>query len=257
VQNARAGVETALSRVEGARAAVSSAEAALEGALAGVESARSGEENALAGIQSAQAAVAAAEKDIERLSITAPFAGLLETDTAELGSLMQPASPCATIIQLDPIKIVGFAPETAISRVELGARAGARLVEGDDVTGEVTFVSRSADPVTRTFRVELTVPNDDLSIRDGQTAEIAIEAEGAVAHMLPQSALTLNDEGALGVRTVTEDDTALFMAVDLLRDTRDGVLVTGLPETVDVITVGQEYVTDGVPLAPTYEEVIQ
>ena len=50
----------------------------------------------------------------------APFAGLLETDTAELGALLQTGSPCATIIQLDPIKFVGFVPEA-----ELYARAEA------------------------------------------------------------------------------------------------------------------------------------
>ncbi len=257
IEGSSAAVESALSRIEGARAAVISANAQLEGALAGVESARSGEENALAGIQAAQAGLAAADKEIERLQVHAPFGGLLETDTAELGALMQPGSACATVIQLDPIKIVAFVPETEVSRVNLGARAGARLTDAREVVGEVTFVSRSADPVTRTFRIELTVANDDLSIRDGQTAEIAIEADGAPAHFLPSSALTLNDEGALGVRTVTTDDTAKFLPVTLVRDTREGVWLAGLPDQVDVITVGQEFVTDGVTVAPSFEEVIQ
>ncbi|MDA7426554.1 efflux RND transporter periplasmic adaptor subunit [Thalassococcus lentus] len=257
VENARAGVETALSSVEGARAAVISAKASLEGALAAIEAALSGEENARAGIQSAEAALATTDKEIDRLSITAPFSGLLETDTAELGALMQPGGVCATIIQLNPIKIVGFVPEVDVARVELGARAGARLVGDTEVVGQVSFVSRSADPVTRTFRVELTAENADLLIRDGQTAAIAIEAEGAPAHLLPQSALTLNDEGDLGVRSIDADGLALFNPVKLLRDTRDGVWVTGLPDQVDVITVGQEFVTDGVPVAPSFEEVIQ
>lgn len=257
LQGAKAAVASALSAVEGAKAAVISAKSQLEGALAGVQSAKTGEEGALSAIQSAEAAVAAAAKEIERLKVHAPFAGLLETDTAELGALMQPGSACATVIQLNPIKIVGYVPETTVARVDLGARAGARLTNGRIVEGKVSFVSRSADPLTRTFAVELTVDNADLTIRDGETAEIAIEAEGAKAHFLSQSTLTLNDEGKLGVRTVTDQDSVQWMDVSILRDTRDGVWITGLPDEVDVITVGQEYVTNGVTVVPSYEDIIQ
>ena len=245
--SARAGLTSAEAAVEGAQAGISSAEASVEGAKAGVEAAR-------AGIQSAQAAVAAAERELERLNITAPFAGLLESDTAELGTLMQPGSPCATVIQLDPIKLVGFVPEADVAKVETGAMAGAELSSGERVRGPVTFLSRSADPATRTFRVEIEVPNPDLDVRDGQTAEILIEAEGRSAHRLAASSLTLNDDGDIGVRVVDESDVARFLPVTVLRDTAEGVLVTGLPESVDVIVVGQEYVRDGVPVAPTYRE---
>jgi multidrug efflux system membrane fusion protein len=123
--------------------------------------------------------------------------------------------------------------------------------------GEVTFLSRSADPETRTFRVEIEVPNADLAIRDGQTAEIAIASAGVNAHLIPQSAMTLNDDGTLGVRMVDGDDIVAFAPVTIMRDTMQGVWVTGLPDTADVIVVGQEYVTAGVKVAPTWEEVSQ
>jgi multidrug efflux system membrane fusion protein len=237
-------------RVAATRAAVRSAEA-------GVESARSQLETVKANIQSAEAAVDSAETEMARLEIAAPFAGLLESDTAELGSLLQPGGLCATLIGLDPIRIVGFVPETEVDRIEVGARAGARLVTGRELTGEVTFLSRSADPTTRTFRVEITVPNPDLSVRDGQTAEILVEADGAMAHLLPQSALTLDDDGTLGVRTVTQENAARFVPVTLLRDTINGVWVAGLPDEVAVIVLGQEYVTDGVPVEVTWREATQ
>ncbi|CUH76675.1 efflux RND transporter periplasmic adaptor subunit [Tropicibacter naphthalenivorans] len=257
VETARAAVETATSGIANAKAGLASAKAQKESAAAAVQAAMTGEESARSAIQSAEAAVASGQNELDRLAIHAPFGGLLETDTAELGALMQTGSACATVIQLDPIKLVGFAPETEIARVKDGARAGARMVDGREITGTVSFVSRSADPVTRTFRVEITLPNADLSIRDGQTVEIAIEADGAPAHLLAQSTLTLNDEGELGVRTISDASEALFMPVTLLRDTRQGVWVTGLPDAVDVITVGQEYVTDGVPVAPSFEEILQ
>ncbi|MHA7877196.1 efflux RND transporter periplasmic adaptor subunit [Roseivivax sp.] len=248
-------------RVAATTAGVRSAEAAVSSARAGLESARAGVESTKAAIESAEAAVARAEDELAKTTIKAPFAGLLESDTAELGALMQSGgmggAPCATILQLDPIKLVGFVPETEVGRIEVGAPAGARLTEGGEIAGRVTFVSRSADPVTRTFRVEVTADNAGLAISAGQTAEIVIEAEGEPAHLLPQSALTLNDEGQIGVRTVTEERTALFLPVEILRDTARGIFVGGLPDEVDVILLGQEYVTDGVPVAPSYEEILQ
>ena len=244
-------------RVANTEAAVQSAQASITTAEAGVKAAEAGLDALQASIESAQAAVERAQTDIDRLQITAPFSGVLETDTAELGSLLQPGGLCATVIQLDPIKVVGFVPENEINRVEVGAMAGARLNQGTEVQAQVTFLSRSADPTTRTFRVELTVPNPELAIRDGQTAEILIQSDGVLAHVLAASSLTLNDDGTLGVRTINADSRVEFMPVTVLRDSPEGVFVTGLPEEVDVITVGQEFVTEGVEVAPSFEEVIQ
>lgn len=244
-------------RVANTEASVQGAQATITTAEAGLKAAEAGLDGLTASIESAHAAVTRAQTEIDRLKITAPFAGVLETDTAELGSLLQPGGLCATVIQLDPIKVVGFVPETEISRVEVGALAGTRLNEGPDLQARVTFLSRSADPTTRTFRVELTVPNPDLAIRDGQTAEILIQSQGVMAHVLASSSLTLNDEGTLGVRVIDADSTAQFKPVKVLRDAPEGIYVTGLPDQVDVITVGQEFVTDGVTVAPSFEEVIQ
>ncbi|MEP2718230.1 efflux RND transporter periplasmic adaptor subunit [Pseudophaeobacter sp.] len=236
---------------------LAASKAAERSAVAGIASAKGGLETARAGIESAIAAVAAARKEIERLTITAPFDGLLESDSAELGSLVLPGDHCATVIQLDTIKVVGFVPETLVNKVGLGALAQAELATGEVVQGQVTFVSRSADQSTRTFEVEITVANPDLSIRDGQTADIAISAQGATAHKLPQSALTLNKQGQLGVRIVREDLTAGFIAIELLRDEADGIWVGGLPDTVDVIIMGQDFVTSGVAVAPSFVEASQ
>jgi membrane fusion protein, multidrug efflux system len=237
---------------------VAATDAAVAAARAGVTSATAGLETARSGIQAARAAVASAEKEIDRLTIVAPFSGLLESDTAELGSLLQPGALCATIIQLDPVKLVAFVPETEVHRVTTGALARARLAAGgQELNGKVSFLSRSADPNTRTFRVEINVANRDLSIRDGQTAEIVVASAGIEAHLIPQSALTLNDEGTLGVRLIDDEAVVSFAPVTLLRDTVDGVWVGGLASEIDLIVLGQEYVTAGVQVAPTWRELGQ
>ena len=208
--------------------------------------------SATAALQGAQAAVAATQKELDRLIITAPFNGVLEEDTAELGAYLAAGGLCARVIALDPIKLVGFLPETEVDKVTLAAQVGAELATGQRILGQVTYLSRSADATTRTFRVEAEVPNAEFTIREGQTVEMMIATAGARAHLLPGSALTLNDAGVLGVRLAV-GDAARFMPVTLLRDTPDGVLVTGLPDRADVIVRGQEYVTEGTPLIVTVD----
>lgn len=229
-------------------------QASVSAAEAGIKSAESGLGASDSGIEAAAANVAAALRELHRLNITAPFDGVLETDTAELGSLMQVGALCATVIQLDPIKLVGFVPEADVNRVTMGALAGAELATGDRVQGQVVFISRSADQTTRTFAVEISVANPDLAIRDGQTATIAITAAGEVAHRLPQSSLTLSNTGKLGVRTVDANNIVQFIPIALVRDDVDGIWVSGLPDQVDVIVMGQDFVTQGVAVTPTYRE---
>lgn len=209
---------------------------------------------ARATLQAAQAAVNAAKIEIGRLEITAPFAGIIEEETAELGSLMQPGTLCATIMLLDPIRIVAYVPETLVAAIDPGAAAQIRLPDGKSFAARVSFVANSADPETRTFRVELTAPNPHGAIRDGQSAAVSIEAAGIAAHLIPASALTLDDDGTMGLRLVEADDTVHFQPVQLVRDTQEGVLLTGLPDTARVIVVGQEFVREGVTVDVTLRE---
>ena len=208
--------------------------------------------SARAAKQSAQAAVDAAVEELARLVMHAPFDGMLESDTAEMGSLLQPGAVCATLIKLDPIRLVGFVSERQVDRLEVGALAGGRLASGRDVMGEVSFISRAADPATRTFRVEVTVANEDSSIREGQSAEMLIQAEGEEGHLLPGSALTLSDDGVLGIRAVDDQHRVIFLPVSVQRDTSEGVWLAGLPDAVSAIVVGQEFVREGVRVEVTW-----
>lgn len=194
----------------------------------------------------ALAAVEAAQAELNRLTIRAPFDGILESDTAELGSLLTPGSLCGKVTQLDPMLFVGYASEAQIDQISSGALAGARLPNGTEVLGRVGFVSRMADAATRTFRVEVTVPNTDLSLRVGQSADILIAAQSQRGALVPVSALTLDDTGRLGLRVVDENSVVGFAPVTILRDSAQGVWVQGLPDPADVIVVGQEFVTQGV-----------
>ena len=139
--------------------------------------------------------------------------------------------------------------EQEVDHILVGQTATARLINGRNISGEISFISRVSDPETRTFLVEVTLPNQDGRIRDGMTAELQIDLPAEVAHRLPQSALTLDDDGRLGVR-IADAGVARFIEVRILRDEVDGIWVTGLPDTASVIIVGQEFARDGRAIAP-------
>jgi multidrug efflux system membrane fusion protein len=65
--------------------------------------------------------------------------------------------------------------------------------------------------------------------------------------------MTLNNTGDLGIRAVV-DGLAKFYKVKIVRDTSDGIWLSGLPEKIEVIVVGQEYVIDGRKVLTTYQE---
>lgn len=195
-------------------------------------------------LQAAQARLDRVRWDIGQLEVRAPFDGVLETDTAELGALLSQGAFCANVIDLSKVKVTAFVSEQEVDALSVGQPAHAKLINGVAADGRITFISRMADEDTRTFAVEITLDNKNGRLRDGMTAELQVELPAQRAHLLPQQALTLNDDGRLGVRT-DEDGIARFRPVTILRDTIDGVWVAGLAEEARIIVVGQEFVRDG------------
>ena len=177
--------------------------------------------------------------------IVAPFSGYLETLRVEEGDFLNTGAVCAALIDPDPMLIVADIAEKDIAQVELGSEASAKLISGRYISGEVTFIASSADKNTRTFRVEISVDNKDRTIRDGVSAEIYIKGKQEAAHKISPAILSLNDQGKLGVRTVTSDNRVEFKEINILEDTNSGMWVSGLGEEARIITLGQEYVFQG------------
>lgn len=200
---------------------------------------------ARAAVEAAQANVRRMEIEVDRTRIRAPFNGVLDQRPAEVGDYLRTGDTCGVVIDPDPLLVVGFVSERDIGKLSQGAPGRGRLVDGTEVEGTVRFIATQAEAATRTFRVELAVPNPEATIRQGITAELRIPIAEIDAHFISPAVLTLNDEGTLGVRTVTEDEIVRFVPVSIIEDTGTGVWVSGLPLEATVITVGQEYVIDG------------
>ena len=205
---------------------------------------------AQAGVSSAQSAVDNAKEELGRTEIVAKVAGVVQDPLATAGSMLAIGTPCATIVQLDPMVFIAQVPESRVGLAKIGLDASIATVTGQTADGKVSFVSATADPATRSFPIEIEIPNADFALRDGVTATATVNLGSAPAHLVPQSVLTLNDEGDLGVRAVVSDK-AKFYPIQIASDTRDGVWVLGLPASIDIITVGQEFVNDGQAVTAT------
>lgn len=201
----------------------------------------------------ASARVKQAELDMARLEIRAPFNGVVENVHMEVGQFVGPGSNCVTLVDLDPMLLVGSVSEIELPNVTTGLTAHALLPDGRRVSGEVSFVGKTAEDGTRTYPIEIHVENAGLDIPSGVSAQIRIPVESLPAQKISPALLVLDDTGRMGVRTIDAENTVEFHPVHLLGDDTDGIWVTGLPSVARLITVGQQLVVSGELVEPTHD----
>jgi multidrug efflux system membrane fusion protein len=201
-----------------------------------------------AALDSSMAATQRAELALKRTKIIAPFSGIMESRAVEVGDLMDNGGSCGTLLDDTPMLLTGVMSEQDVAKVSAGASVMASLVTGETVQGKLTYISRAADPASRSYRIEIELSPSDFPIRHGLTAEIYIAGEEIQAHLITPSALTLNDAGATGVKLVDSNNVVQFAQVTIVGEStgfNPGFWVTGLPAQANVITLGQEIVFAG------------
>lgn len=205
-------------------------------------------------LANARAELKRAQVDVQNLKIRAPFDGLVNSRAVELGDFVRRGEECATILDLNPILVVGEVSESQVANLQPGSKASAQLQLGQLVEGRLRYVSQEAHPVTRAYRVEVAVANPDGALRSGISARMALPTGEVQAHRINASLLTLDDRGDLGVRTLDEEQRVRFVNVRLVSDENEGVWIAGLPSNTTLITVGQEYVSEGEKVEVELEE---
>ena len=206
-----------------------------------------------ASLEAAEAAVKIAEVELAYTRIEAPFDGVVDQRVVELGDFVDRGEAIARLVELDPILIVTQVNERDVQRLAVGTPGKARLMTGATVEGHIRHISAIADEATRTFRVELEVANPEGAIADGMTAEIALPLNRVQAHLVSPAILTLSDSGLIGVKAVDESSHVVFHPVKIVDTDNSGVWISGLPDEVTLITVGQEYVSVGETVEPVFE----
>jgi membrane fusion protein, multidrug efflux system len=193
----------------------------------------------------AESALSQAQAAADRLTLSAPFAGTVDMVNVELGEWVQSGTPIATLIALDPIVVKAEVSERDVTHAAVGAKAVVRLVSGVEMEGTVRHLAKKASDKTRTFALEVALPNPDGVIPSGMTAEVRLSTAAQKALSVPRSVLTISDAGQIGLRIVGEGDVAAFQPVALIDDTETGFIVTGVTDGARVIVAGQDLVRDG------------
>jgi len=204
-------------------------------------------------LDAAHARLQEAERGLDDTVITSPISGIIESPMADVGDLLKVGDVCATVVDADPMIAIGQVSEVNVGLIELGMTATVELITGETMTGDVRYIAPAADPDTRTFRIEVELPNPDGVARDGVTALTRLPLPAQMAHKITPAILTLSDGGEVGIRAVDETNTTVFYPVEVLGGETDGMWVGGLPDEVTAIVVGQDYVSDGQQVVPVFE----
>jgi len=197
-----------------------------------------------ASVRSAIASLDEIETDLANTDIRAEIDGIIQDPLANVGDMLGSGGICATIVQFDPMLFVGQVSETKINLIKAGLPASVTTITGKNILGTVRYIAASAERATRSFEIEIELENSDGQLRDGVTATATIIVGNIPAQLIPQSALTLETDGTLGVRILL-DDIVSFRPIQIVGDATTGVWVRGLPQEMKLITLGQEYVKDG------------
>ena len=188
--------------------------------------------------------------ELNRTEVKAPFRGYVER-IVKPGNLLNRGQICAVIIELDPLTFVAEVPEAEIKSIVKGQKVLIELVTGETITSKLSFVSKSATPATRSFRVEAEVENSNGVIRDGITGTMKIYTNKILAHKISPSILLLSDNGTIGVKSVNNNNIVEFLPIKIIEDTNDGIWVTGIPNLSNLIVIGQGFVENGQEVAVT------
>jgi multidrug efflux system membrane fusion protein len=202
-------------------------------------------ETTLAELEAARADLEAIALDIEHTRVRAPIAGVVNHRYADVGDVLSRGDPVAEVLQNHPLRAVVQVPQLGIHRVRAGGSARVTLMDGEQREAEVSYVSARAETATRTFRVELTLPNPDRTLPSGISVQVQIPVEEVMAHRVSPALAALDDRGRLGVKAVDDEQRVVFHPVALVRADSQGVWVTGLPAEARIITIGQGFVSTG------------
>ncbi len=216
-----------------------------------------------ANLASAKAQLSQSRVQQGQTKVRAPFDGVIDRIPVEQGDLVGQgmggqgeggeSDGVAVLIERTPLLAVGQVAERVVRDITVGMPASVKLITGETAEGTVTYLSTVADTATRTFRIEVEVPNAEGKLKAGMTSEITIPVDMEKAHLVPSSALSLNDAGQVGIKVLevkekTADGmkgTARFYPVKLTEDVAKGMWVTGLPDKAQIITLGQAFLKEG------------
>jgi multidrug efflux system membrane fusion protein len=206
-------------------------------------------------LSSAQADLAVIEHEVDSANVYSPFNGVLNSRNVEIGDYLQKGDVIGTLVDDRLLKVTGQLPQQNSANLQLNERVAVNLSNGLATFGKLTYISRVADSVTRSYRVEVSVDNPKLQRFAGLTASLKIPLGSQQGHLLPSSALGLAVSGNLQIKIVTPGQRVKTVDVQMIRTDGNGFWLSGLDHDAQVITQGKDFVSDGQIVEPIIEDI--
>ena len=202
----------------------------------------------------ARAALTQAEKRLSNTRVETPFSGTVEERFVERGEQIRANDPVARIVSTKQVRVATGVPERYASDIRLGTsvRLDFRNYGGAVRTAPVTFVGRTINPDTRTFPIEVEVPNVDGRLKPEMVARVFVTRETMDdAIVIPRTAVVRDEAGTHAYVAVQADSTTRAEKRDITLGPRYGeraVVTAGLVAGEAVIVAGQNDLAPGDPV---------
>ena len=204
-------------------------------------------------LSQAKAEMKLAEQNLANLKIRSPIRGSVEARNYEIGEQINVGETAFEIVDLSKLRIISYVTERQVENIQVGELVSIQTLGGDEMTGEVTFVSKHANEATNTYKIEMAVNNVDLKHRAGTSVRIIVKAKFDKFIKVKPSLFALDEQGNIGVKTVS-NNIVKFIPLSLADSDSDGAWVSGLGESPEVIVLGQGFVRDGDKVRVEYIE---
>jgi len=206
-------------------------------------------------LERAQAVLDLARARHKKLFITAPIPGFVNARYYDKGAFAIPATPIFDLIDNQTVKIEAGVAERFLSDISIGIPVKITFDAYPDMAIESTvkFVSQSIDPLTRTFKIEIEIPNPQRKLAPEMIANLQLlrhKYENRI--VIPLDVLIESEKGRYVF--VDSSGVARKVPVQLVSIYRDSVLVDGLKPNQNLVIVGHQELSDGDILLVQNEE---
>jgi membrane fusion protein (multidrug efflux system) len=202
------------------------------------------------GARQATAAADLARKHLADTRLVAPMSGIVAKRSIERGATAGAGQSVFTLVNVDPVRVRIGVSESEVGSLRVGQPAGVRLpaLPNESFAGRVTLIGIVADPATRTYAVEVSVPNPEHRLKVGMVAEARVRVDRETRGIsVPTSAVTRDADGVSRLFVVdTTARRAHARRVELGAARDNAIEVTqGLSAGELVVVAGQHHVRDG------------
>ncbi len=206
-----------------------------------------------ASVQTARAELAIIQHEVNSAKVLAPFNGVLNSRVVEMGAYLQKGDVLVTLIDDSVLKVTGHVPQKNVGDLKINETVQISLSNGVTAAGKLEFISRVADPQTRSYRVEVSLANPELKRWIGLTASLQLPLGAEQGHLLPSSVLGLGVNGDLEVKLIDAKNAVYTVPVTLIRTAKVGFWLKGLGAQIKVITQGKDFVSDSEIVEPVLD----